>query len=304
MEGLSFWIWFNVFIFALLALDLGVINRKQHNITFKESLLWVGFWTLLALIFNVVIYFHSGPEPALEFLTAYVIEWSLSVDNLFVFIVIFGYFKVPTQYQYRVLFWGIIGALVLRGGFILAGVALFRRFEWMTFIFGAILLFTGIRMIVSKESNPSLEKNLLVRITKKFFRVSDEYDGKKFFTRKNGELYMTPLFLVLLVIDVTDLVFAVDSIPAVLAISKDAFIVYTSNIFAILGLRSLYFALAGMMELFRFLKYGLAIILTFVGIKMLGSHYMVIPTTDALIFVVTVLAISILLSVFTRTSAS
>ncbi len=297
MISLSFWIWFNVFILAMLALDLIVLNKKSREVSIGESLKWVCFWVTLAFIFNVLVYIWFGKIKAVEFLTGYVIEWSLSVDNLFVFILIFTYFKVPKEFQHRVLFWGIIGALILRGTFILVGIALFNMFTWMIFIFGGILIFTGIKMLFQKEDDdPKLDDNLLVKVCKKIFPITDEYAGKNFFVRKSGVLFATPLFLVLLVIDFTDLIFAVDSIPAVLSITQDTFIVYTSNIFAILGLRSLYFALAGMMGMFHYLKYGLAIILTFVGTKMLISHYFEVPTLLTLLVIIVTLSLSIFFS--------
>lgn len=302
----SFWIWFNVFILAMLALDLVVLNKRPQEITIKESLKWVGFWVALAVIFNIIIYYWLGKLKAIEFLTGYVIEWSLSVDNLFVFILIFTYFKVPKEYQHRVLFWGIIGALILRGTFILVGIALFNMFSWMIFIFGGILIFTGIKMLFQKEEDdPKLDDNLLVRFFKKVFPVTETYAGKNFFIKQNNVWHATPLFLVLLVVDFTDLVFAVDSIPAVLSVTTDTFIVYTSNVFAILGLRSLYFALAGMMGMFHYLKYGLAIILSFVGGKMLLSHYYEIPTLLTLGLIVSVLLLSVFFSILkTRRSAN
>ena len=297
MEPMSFWVGFNVFILALLVLDLVVLNKSDKEVSFKQSLLWVAFWSVIALMFNAWVYTVKGPEKAFEFLTGYVIEWSLSVDNLFVFIVIFSYFKVPKQYEYRVLFWGILGALILRGAFIVAGVAIFQMFTWMIYVFGGILLFTGVKMFFSgDEDDPAFEDNLLVRTCRKIFPITEDYHGKHFVVKQGGRWLATPLLLVLIVVDFTDLIFAVDSIPAVLAISKDSFIVYTSNVFAILGLRSLYFALSGMMNLFKYLKYGLAIILSFVGIKMLGSEFFHIPTVYALLVVLGVLAISILLS--------
>jgi len=292
-----FWLGFNVFILALLAFDLGVINKKEKEVTFKESILWVAFWSSIALAFNGLVYYWFGPVKAFEFLTGYVIEWSLSIDNLFVFIVIFKYFKVPKIYQHRVLFWGILGALVLRGTFIVVGVALFEKFDWMIYVFGGILLFTGIKMLFqSDDEDPQLDNNIFVRVCKKLLPVTDEYHGKYFFVKQGMKWVATPLFIVLVVVDFTDLVFAVDSIPAVLSISSDPFIVYTSNVFAILGLRSLFFALSGMMDLFKYLKYGLAIILSFVGVKMLISSYYHIPVEVALFVVVMVLAISILFS--------
>jgi tellurite resistance protein TerC len=301
MEPMYFWVGFNVFILSLLAFDLIVLKKKEKEVTFKESILWVGFWTLVALMFNAVVYYWKGPSKAFEFLTGYVIEWSLSVDNLFVFIVIFNYFKVPKKYEHRVLFWGIIGALILRGTFIVLGVAIFEMFSWMIYVFGGILLFTGFKMFFSKEEEQhDLDKNLLVKWSKKLLPFTDEYHGKDFVIKQAGKWIGTPLLLVLIVVDFTDLVFAVDSIPAVLAISSDSFIVYTSNVFAILGLRSLYFALSGMMGLFRFLKYGLAVILSFVGIKMIGSAWFHIPTEIALFVVVGVLATSILASLYIK----
>jgi tellurite resistance protein TerC len=296
MQQLSFWIGFNVFILVMLVIDLGLLNKKEKEVGFKESLSWVAFWTILALLFNALIYYWHGPEKAFEFLTGYVIEWSLSVDNLFVFIVIFKFFKVPKIYEHPVLFWGIIGALLLRGAFIFLGIALFKLFWWTGFVFGGILVVTGIKMFFHNDEEQHLDKNILVRLCRKFFPVSNTYHGKHFFVKQSGKWIATPLFLVLLVVDFTDIVFAVDSIPAVLAITQDTFIVYTSNVFAILGLRSLYFAISGMMDLFRYLKFGLAVILTFVGVKMMGAYYFEIPTPLTLIVILSILAISILSS--------
>lgn len=284
----------------MLVLDLGVFHKKEKVDSLKQSLLWVGFWILLALAFNVIVYFLKGHQLAFQFTTGYVIEWSLSVDNLFVFIVIFNYFKVPERHQHRVLFWGIIVALILRGAFILAGVTLFHEFEWLMYVFGVILIITALRMIMRREEEADLSKNTIVRFTKKLFPVSDHYHGNNFFVRERGKLFATPLFLVLMVINFTDIVFAVDSIPAVLAVSNDMFIVYTSNIFAVLGLRSMYFALSGLVHVFRFLKYGIAIILVFVGVKMLTSHYYQISTQTTLTVVITLLAASILFSLIFR----
>jgi tellurite resistance protein TerC len=300
-QQLVFWIAFNAFILLMLALDLGVFQKKDKVITLKGSLRWIALWISLAACFNVFVYFWKGPEKALEFLTGYVIEMSLSVDNLFVFIVIFAYFQVPKKYEHKVLFWGIIVALILRGFFIITGVALFNRFHWMIYIFGIILIYTGIKMLFyNEDEEKDLTDNFTVKICRKLFPVSDNYDAGEFFTRHNKKLIATPLFLVLMVINFTDIIFAVDSIPAVLAISSDTFIVYTSNIFAILGLRSIYFALAGMMHLFRFLKYGLAVILSFVGCKMLFSRLYEIQTGWALIVVVSILGLSMLLSVLIK----
>lgn len=285
------WGLFNLFIIALLVFDLGVLNRKEHEVTLKEALSWSAFWIALALSFCVGVWHYAGHEKALEFLTGYVIEYSLSVDNIFVFILIFGYFKVNPLYRHKVLFWGILGALVMRTLMIVLGVSLIQRFEWVIYIFGAFLIFTGIRMLFQKEDNhvdPS--HNPAVRLLRKFMPVTKEYHGNNFFVQIDGRRFATPLFVVLLVIETTDLIFATDSIPAILAISRDPFIVYTSNVFAILGLRSLYFALAGVMDLFCYLKYVLSIILTFIGVKMLLSHTAFsIPTTWALLVVVALL---------------
>ncbi len=292
----TFWILFNLFVVAMLVLDLGVLNRRSHRIGFREALGWSAVWISLAITFAVVVFFWQGRTPALEFVTAYVIELSLSVDNLFVFLVVFRYFKVPGEQQHKVLFWGIVGALVMRGAFILAGVSLIRRFEWITYLFGAMLVYSGYKLLRQGETEIHPERNPVLRLFRKFFPVTNEYEGGKFFIRRPG-LYATPLFVVLLVIETTDVLFAVDSIPAVLAITLNAFIVYTSNVFAILGLRSMYFALAGMMELFHHLHYGLSVVLIFVGVKMLGAHYFHIPTVWALAIVIGVLATSVMASV-------
>ena len=297
MNEIYFWVAFNFFILVMLALDLGVFHKKEHIISFKESLRWIALWVSLAMMFCVFVFFWKGTDKALEFATGYLIEMSLSVDNLFVFIIIFSYFNVPKKYEHRVLFWGILVALVLRGSFIIGGVKLFHTFHWMIYVFGAILVFTGVKMLLYSEHNKAdLSKNMTVRICRKIFPVSNDYVGNRFFTKVNGKTLVTPLFIVLMVINITDLIFAVDSIPAILAISSDAFIVYTSNIFAILGLRSIYFALSGLIGLFRFLKVGLAFILSFVGIKMLVSHWYHIPTGWALATVLGILAVSMMLS--------
>ncbi|HUG10764.1 MAG TPA: TerC family protein [Opitutaceae bacterium] len=300
MEALPLWAWaaFIGFVIAMLALDLGVFNRKSHVIKTREALGWVAVWVTLALAFNVLIYFWRGRQPALEFLTGYVIELCLSVDNVFVFIVIFGYFKVPAQFQHRVLFWGIVGAAVMRALFIVAGIVLINRFEWVIAIFGAFLVYTGIKLAMPKKEDIHPENNPIVRIFRRFFPVSAKYEGGKFFTVENGRKMATPLFIVLLVIESTDVAFALDSIPAILAITKDPFIVFTSNIFAILGLRSMYFALAGVMQLFRFLNIGLAVILVFIGVKMLLAYFMHfhLEITHSLAFIGTVLTLSVVLS--------
>jgi TerC family integral membrane protein len=304
--GLAFWILFNVIIFTILALDLGVINKRAHKISLKESLAWCGVWIAVALIFNGFVFVKFGRTKALEFLTGYLIEYSLSVDNIFVFILIFSFFSVRPQYQHKVLFWGILGALIMRGIFVFAGVALINRFHWIVIFFGGFLVFSGIRMLFQKEEvSVEPEKNGMVRLFRRFLPVSDTLHGDHLFIKQDKKLYATPLFLVLLVIESTDLIFAVDSIPAVLAISKDTFIVYTSNIFAILGLRSLYFAVSGIMGLFRFLKVGLAIVLSFVGIKMLASFFhFEIPILLSLAIIVLILLISIIASVIIKKKES
>jgi tellurite resistance protein TerC len=294
---LSFWILFNLFVVAMLALDLGVFQRKAHEIKFREALAWSGVWIALAACFAVGVFFWRGRQLALEFSTGYLIELSLSVDNLFVFLLLFRYFKVIGEYQHKVLFWGIVGALVFRGIFIIAGVALLARFHWVIYIFGAFLVYTGVKLAFSSDDDQvHPEQNPVLRWVRRVVPVTPDYVGGKFIVRQNG-LFATPLLLVLIVVETTDLVFAVDSIPAVLAISRDSFIVYTSNVFAILGLRSMYFALAGLMDIFHYLSYGLSVILSFIGVKMLISGYIHIPTGWALGVVVGVLALSVIASV-------
>ena len=292
MNQLLFWIVFNLFILAMLALDLGVFTRRAHTIRFREALAWSSVWVALAAAFAVLIYFWHGRPAALEFVTGYVIELSLSVDNLFVFLVIFRYFQVASEQQHRVLVYGILGALIMRGLFILAGVGLIQRFHWIVYVFGALLVSSGIKLFRQGDQKIDPGKNPILRLFRRALPVTKDYVGGKFFVSRDG-LYATPLFVVLLVVETTDVLFAVDSIPAVLAITLNVFIVYTSNVFAILGLRSMYFALAGMMEIFHFLHYGLSMVLIFVGAKMLLSHYYPIPTTVALSVVVTVLGISV-----------
>ena len=280
----------------MLGLDLGVFHRRAHTVKFREALAWSAVWIALAVIFAVVVFFWHGRIPALEFVTGYVIELSLSVDNLFVFLLIFRFFQVPAVHQHKVLFWGILGALIMRAVFIAAGVGLIQRFHWIVYVFGAFLVYSGIKLFFQEEAEIHPEKNPVLRLFRRFVPVTKDYEGDKFFVRRPG-LYATPLFVVLLVVETTDLLFAVDSIPAILAITRDAFIVYTSNVFAIMGLRSMYFALAGMMEMFRYLHYGLSLVLVFVGAKMLLSHYLEIPTPVALAAVAGVLAISVIASV-------
>jgi tellurite resistance protein TerC len=292
---LFFWVLFNLFVLAMLALDLGVLNRRSHRVGFREALAWSGMWIALAAAFAVLVFAWQGHVRALEFVTGYVVELSLSVDNLFLFLVIFRYFKVPGERQHKVLFWGILGALVMRGVFILTGVGLIRRFNWIIYAFGALLVYSGLKLLRQGETEIHPEKNPVLRVFRKVFPVTQDYVGGKFFVHRPG-LYATPLFVVLLVVETSDILFAVDSIPAVLAITLNAFIVYTSNVFAILGLRSMYFALAGMMEVFRYLHYGISVVLIFIGAKMLASHYVEIPTVWALASVVLLLAASILAS--------
>jgi len=287
-----FWILFNAFVVAMLVLDLGVFHRRSHTVKFREAMIWSTVWVALAVIFAVVIYFWHGRASSLEFVTGYVIELSLSVDNLFVFLLIFRYFQVPPGHQHKVLFWGILGALVMRAIFIAAGVGLIQRFHWIVYVFGAFLVYSGLKLLRQGEAEIHPESNPILRLFRRWVPVTKDYEGNKFFVRRTG-LFATPLLVVLLVVETTDLLFAVDSIPAILAITRDAFIVYTSNVFAIMGLRSMYFALAGMMEMFRYLHYGLSLVLMFVGSKMQLSHYYEIPTVLALSAVASILLLSV-----------
>lgn len=296
----SAWLWgvFNVFVIAMLILDLRVFHRHAHEVKIREALLWSAFWIVLSLLFNVGIYLFEGSVVALEFFTGYIIEKSLSVDNLFVFLMIFSYFKVPAKYQHKVLFWGIVGALVMRAALIFVGVALINQFHWVLYIFGAFLVFTGVKMALQDETvEVHPERNLIVRIFKRIMPVTPGYHEGKFFVKVDGKLYATLLFIVILVVETTDLVFALDSIPAIFAITRDPFIVYTSNVFAILGLRALYFALAGLLDLFHYLKFGLSIVLAFIGVKMLIEGIYEMPIGIALGVVAGVLSISILASI-------
>ena len=270
-EGPIYWIGFLVFVFIMLMLDLGVFHKKDEAMRVKSALGWSAFWIALALLFNAGVYFWLDKTKAVEFFTAYVLEKSLSVDNLFVFIMIFGYFNIAPRFQHKILFWGILGALIMRAIFIFAGVALINKFAWIMYFFGAFLIYTGVHLLFEKDDddkdfNPN--KNIVIRLFKKMMPVTDENPQGRFFVRKSKTLYATSFFITLLFIEVSDLIFAVDSIPAVLSVSKDTFIIFTSNIFAILGLRSLYFALSGMMKFFHYLKYALAGILSFIGAKM------------------------------------
>lgn len=294
-ETLSFTL-FNTFVLAMLLLDLFVFHRNAHEVSIREALGFSAFWIGLALSFNVLIYYTRGRDQALEFLAGYLIEKSLSVDNIFVFIMIFSYFKVAPRYQHKILFWGIMGALVLRGIFIATGVALIQRFSWMLYIFGGFLVVTGLKMAFQNDEGVHPEKNPVLRLCQKFIPMTNQYDGDRFFTRINGRKLATPLLIVLIIVETTDVVFALDSIPAILAISRHPFIVYTSNVFAILGLRALYFAMAGLMGIFHYLKFGLAAILCFIGVKMILSHHYHVPIEIALGVVGGILAISVIAS--------
>jgi tellurite resistance protein TerC len=296
---LYFWILFNVFALGLLVLDLVVFHRRGRVVRPREALLESALWIGLALVFAAVVFFWQGRQVALEFVTGYVIEMSLSVDNLFVFLVIFRYFAVPEQQQYRVLFWGVLGALVMRGIFILAGVGLIERFHWIFYIFGAMLIYSGIRLGFAGDRQIDPSKNSAVKTLRRLLPVTDEYVGPKFLVRGwkgNPALYATPLLVVLVVIETTDVLFAVDSVPAVLAVTLNAFIVYTSNVFAILGLRSMYFAVAGLMKIFRFLPDGLALILVLFGLKMITADYFPVSTLVTLAVVASILLIAIIAS--------
>jgi len=297
MEQLGFWFIFNVGVLSLLVLDLVVLNRKNETVSVKAALWWSAFWIGLAGAFNIFIYYWKGKEPAMNFLTGYLIEESLSVDNLFVFMLIFNYFKVPSEYQRKVLFWGILGALVLRAAFILVGVSLINHFHWTVYILGLFLVITGVKMITSQDKEVNPEKNPIINLVNRFMKVTKTYEKDNFFVKKDGAWFATPLFIVVLVVETTDVVFAADSIPAILAISTDSFIVYTSNVFALLGLRSLYFALAGLMTLFHYINYGLAVILSFIGIKLLISGFYEIDVKYALLFVATILILSVVISI-------
>jgi len=295
----TLWIWigFTGFVLAMLALDLGVFHRQAHAVSLKESLTWTAVWVALALVFNAGVWHYAGSQKALEFFTGYLIEKSLSVDNIFVFALLFSYFAVPARYQHKVLFWGILGALVMRALMIGAGVALITHFSWIIYLFGAFLILTGIKMIVKRAEAIHPERNPVVKAFKRLMPVTSDYRGDRFFVRENGIRMATPLFVVLLLVEFTDLIFAVDSIPAIFAVTTDPFIVYTSNVFAILGLRSLYFALAGVMDKFHYLKIGLGVVLTFVGVKMLLAHSPYkLDTLVALGVILTVLAVSVVAS--------
>ncbi|MGZ3788967.1 MAG: TerC family protein [Bacteriovorax sp.] len=293
---LSWWIGFHLFVFVMLALDLGVFHRKEHDISIKESLIWTVIWISLAALFNVGVYKFMGAKEAYEFMTCYVLEKSLSVDNIFVMTVIFSYFKVSSRFQHRVLFWGILGALVMRILFIVGGVNLIHHFHFVLYLFGAFLVYTGIKMLFADEAEVDPEKDVVYKYSKKFFKMTPDFHDKYFFVRVDGIKHMTPLFMVLLIIESTDVIFALDSIPATLSVTKNSFIAYTSNIFAILGLRSLYFAFAGVVGLFRFLTYALSIVLIFIGAKMLLEHFVEISTAVSLTVVLGTIGASVIAS--------
>jgi tellurite resistance protein TerC len=296
------WLWFGfiAFVLAMLALDLGVFHKKDHEISVKEALVWTGVWISLALLFNVGIYYWFGVERALEFLSGYVIEKALSVDNIFVFIVVFSVFAVPAKLQHRVLLWGILSALVLRAVFVVLGAALLTRFHWLGYVFGAFLVFTGIKLLVQREGDVDPRKNPLFKLFRRVMPSVDEFHEGRFTIVQAGKRYATPLLLVLIAIETTDIVFAMDSIPAIFAVTRDPFIVFTSNIFAILGLRALYFALAGMMDKFHYLKIGLSLVLMFVGAKMLLAGLYKIPIWASLAIIAALLAGSVIASLLRR----
>ena len=289
-----FWVGFNAFVLLMLALDLGVFHRRAHEVKLREAAVWSAVWVAVAMAFNAAIYLYAGRQPALEFLTGYLVEKSLAVDNIFVIAMIFSYFAVPSIYQHRVLFWGILGALVMRGAFIALGAYALERWHWIIYVFGGLLLVTGIKMALKKDDDAfDGERNPVVRFARRFIPLTPRYDGQKFWTVENGRRVATPLFLVLLLVEVSDLVFAIDSIPAIFAITSDPFLVYTSNVFAILGLRSMYFLLAGVMHKFVLLKYGLSGVLVFVGVKMMLIDLYKIPTAVSLGVIATLIGGSI-----------
>jgi tellurite resistance protein TerC len=301
-EELILWTSFSVFVLGMLALDLGVFHRKSHEVSVKEALTWTAIWIGIAMAFNLFVYYYFDKETALQFFTAYLVEKSLSIDNIFVIIMIFSYLSVPANYQHKVLFWGILGALVMRAIFIFAGIELIQNFHWLIYVFGGFLVVTGIRMIKSGDKPMDLERNPLVQFVRKLFPITESFVGDRFFVRQDGKLWATPLFVVVILIEATDLIFAVDSIPAIISISENPFIVYTSNVFAILGLRSLYFALAGIERYFIYLKYGLAAILVFVGLKMSLADFIKIPVEISLIVILFLLVISMIASVVIKSN--
>ncbi|MCK6455210.1 MAG: TerC family protein [Phycisphaerae bacterium] len=308
------WIGFILFVALMLALDLGVFNREAHVIRTREALVWTAVWVVVALLFNVLVYFiyeqhwlgigraegeaRQGRQAALEFFTGYVVEKSLSLDNIFVIALIFAYFRIPLIYQHRVLFWGVLGALVMRGAMITAGAAMIAHFEWAIYVFGGLLLFTAAKMLVAHADTVEPERNPFVRIVRRVFPVTSDFDRERFFTVRDGRRMATPMFLALVVVESTDVLFAIDSIPAIFAVTRDPFIVFTSNIFAILGLRSLYFALAALMDKFKYLKFSLVFVLAYVGIKMLLSHHHPIPTAVSLAIIAGTLGVGVVASLW------
>jgi tellurite resistance protein TerC len=298
----ALWVGFTIFVLAMLALDLGVFHRKAHEVSVREALVWTSVWIALAMLFNVGVYFWFGSQRALEFLTGYVIEKALSVDNIFVFLVVFSTFGVPARLQHRVLFWGIVGALIMRALFIFLGAAALQRFHWVSYVFGAFLVLTGLKLLLQRDAEVHPERNPLFRLFKRLVPSVDDYGGDHFTVVKEGKRYATPLLLVLVAIEATDIVFAVDSIPAIFSITTDPFIVYTSNIFAILGLRALYFALAGAMAKFHYLKVGLSLVLTFVGAKMLVASVYKIPILASLVIIAALLAGAVIASLLRSSS--
>ena len=296
-ENIWLWIGFNIFVLGMLALDLGVFHRQAHTVSIKEASLWSIAWITLAMIFNAGLYFFSGPEPALQFFTGYLIEKSLSVDNIFVFVLLFAAFNVPAAYQHRVLFWGVLGALIMRGMLIAVGAVLLETFHWIIYLFGAFLIFAGVRMAFQKEKEMHPEQNPLLKLVRRIVPVTDDYEGDRFIVWRVGQVLVTPLLLVLVTIEITDLIFALDSIPAIFAVTDNPFIVYTSNVFAMLGLRSLYFVFANIIDKFYYLKLALAVILSFVGVKMILTDIFHVPTALALAVIVVVLAAAIIASI-------
>jgi tellurite resistance protein TerC len=295
--GFGAWAAFNLFVLAMLALDLGVFHRRAHEVRIREAGLWSMVWVALALAFCGGLYWVAGPEQSLQFLTGYLVEKTLAVDNIFVIVVIFGYFGVPSKYQHRVLFWGVLGALLMRGTFIGLGAYVLDRWHWVMYVFGVLLVLSGLKLALRRDEKEDLERNPILRLSRRFLPLTKEYHGHRFYVREGGRLLATPLLVVLLVVEFSDLVFAIDSIPAIFAITQDPYIVYTSNVFAILGLRSMYFLLAGVMDRFAFLKYALALVLVFIGTKMLLEGVIHISTPISLSVVGMLLGIGVLVSV-------
>ncbi len=299
MNGeLLVWGIFSLLILGMLFLDLVVFHREEHEVSLREALIWTGIWIVLGLLFSLFIYTQKGLDATLAYLAGYLVEKSLSLDNIFVFQVIFTYFAVPAKYRHKILFWGVVGALVMRGVFIVAGVTLIKMFHWVVYLLGLLLVYTGIRMVTEHGKVIEPERNPVIRLARRLVPMTSHYEGGRFFVRKDGRLYATPLLAVLLVVESTDVVFAVDSIPAIMALTTDPVIIYTSNVFALLGLRALYFALSGLLQLFHYLNYGLSVILVFVGVKMLISGFYKIPTWVALLVVVVTLTASIVASLW------